>query len=315
MKSKQIERVLTLAECLYISMWSFIPVLILLPLSAYDNQGSMSFVFIVPILVAFTVVGFRIRAQNQLDSHLAGLQAESATYGWQVGDPVVDADTIGTAFGRMSLSLLAKNGQRFHTYVAGQGWDYTDWSYDWYQQVRSGEFKGAEVYYSAMSAKLPRILPNVFFDSKSERGRQFKAKFTKDQRHSLEGNFDTYFDTYFAEGYTLDSLSFITPDVMEQLIRASSYDIEIVQDRVLLYGPVFVDASMLQDMAAKLLAVQKELAENADTYRDNRLSGEARATTVTPQGMFLRRKTTNWISIAIVIAAYIAFYLLRTWKP
>jgi hypothetical protein len=249
-----------------------------------------------------------------LKRHLISLEAAAAARGWQLRSPEAFAEVIGEAFSRMSLTILATNSWgQYRSCVTAPGWTYADWSYDHYERTKNGEYKAATIYYAVMSAKLPRIMPNVFFDSKSERGRQFKTKFAADQRHSLEGDFDQYFDTYFPTDYTIDSLSFITPDVMLALRDAAEYDIEIVQDRVLLYGPVYVDAAQLDDMAAKLMAIQAQLAENARTYRDDRLPGEAGRQTVTPLGMSLQRPRANKLVATLVFLVFFAIYFWFGW--
>jgi hypothetical protein len=181
--------------------------------------------------------------------------------------------------------------QEFVDYVSSEDWSYFDWKY--VERLRFDQttrYTSNYVYYGVMAAKLPRPLPNVFFDSKISRGHQFWLELTGAQRHRLEGDFDKYFRTYFAKDYAIDSLSFITPDVMEALIAASEYDIEIVGDRVLFYGPIYVDITRLDDMAAKLKRVQAQLAHNARTYHDNHAPAAERATKVAPEGRYFPDK-------------------------
>jgi hypothetical protein len=156
-----------------------------------------------------------------------------------------------------------------------------------------------------MATKLPRVLPNVLFDSKNDRNRQFKAEFASDQKHQLEGDFNNYFDTYFAEGYTLDSMSFVTPDVMQAMIAADEYDIEIVEDNLLLYGPMAAALAQLDEMSRKIAAIKRTLAVTTADYHDDRLPGEAGSVTVTPQGMFLKQRKVHLTFGIIVIIVYV----------
>jgi hypothetical protein len=311
MRPTQIERRYTVVALLYYSMYAGLALAIITGLISLQlRRSKLTWIIggsvIAALYLAMVARGWWI--SRLLRRHQASLTATAQARGWQMSSTGLDMPDIGDTFSQMSLSLLAKQGQRFMTFIASDNWKYVDWSYAVYEHSRNSDYKASDVYYGVMAARLPRVMPNVFFDSKTGRGRQFKAQFAKQQRHSLEGNFDQYFDTYFAQGYTIDGLSFITPDVMEALIAASEYDIEIVQDEVLFYGPMYVDASRLDDMAAKLMMVQSELAHNAQTYRDDRMPWAQRATGVTPQGRFLaRRRTPFWPALVVVLV----FLLIR----
>jgi hypothetical protein len=311
MKNRTIERQYTLLADFYYSLYAIVPIAFVS--GALASRGGLPLSAVGASVVALTavlLVGRHVYVAGLLKQHAASLTTVAELRGWQVKPPEVFPEEIGAAFSRMSLSLLATHGQRYVNCVVSSQWAYADWAYDYYQQTKNGEYKAAAIYYGVMSAQLPRIMPNVFFDSKSERGRQFKAQFAADQRHSLEGDFDQYFDTYFAEGYTIDALSFITPDVMLALRDAAAYDIEIVGDRVLLYGPMYVDATQLDDMAAKLAAIQTQLAENVNTYRDDRLPVDLGRQTVTPLGMSLQRPRLNARATVAAVLAVATIYLL-----
>lgn len=308
MKPKQIERRFTAIADLYYSLYALIALGI--ATTATGTQVGPWAIIPAAVLAGAILIALWSRyvyLGHLLKRHIQNLVALAEASGWEVGLPGTYAAEVGEAFGDMSLSLLGKHDEHFLTYVAAGTWQYADWCYSTYQQTKNGEYKSADVFYGAMAMPLSRIMPNVFFDSKTGRGRQFKAQFAPDQRHSLEGDFADYFDTYFAEGYTIDSLSFITPDVMEALKSAASYDIEIAKDHVLLYGPLYTDAALLNDMAAKLEAIRRQLEENITTYRDDRLPADMAATTVTPQGMFLRRKSSKWWTSLVVVVLYVAF--------
>lgn len=191
--------------------------------------------------------------------------------------------------------------------VKGPDWTYSDFSYGVYARTRGGSYKRASVYYGVMSAQLPRALPNVFFDSKKARRRQFRFHFRASQKHSLEGDFDRYFVTYFPENYKVDSLSFISPDVMLALREAADYDIEIVGDRLFLYGPLYEPEVQINDMANKLQKIKKELLDNILTYRDERLPFAAGRREVAPEGASLKRSYTWQIVGAVIVAVYVLY--------
>ena len=184
--------------------------------------------------------------------------------------------------------------------LVGNDWEYADFTYNVYGKHKYGEYLQAIVHYGVMSTKLPRRLPNVFFDSKKARGRQFRFHFSKSQQHRLEGDFSKFFVTYFPTGYTIDSMSFISPDVMWVMRDAADYDIEIYGDRVFLYGPLYDPEKQLPDMAAKIARIKKELLDNILTYRDQRLPYDQGRKLVAGAGISLRL-SNFWKIVSIVV--------------
>jgi hypothetical protein len=160
-----------------------------------------------------------------------------------------------------------------------------------------------------MSVKLPRKLPHVIFDSKKSRGRQFRFFIDADQKHSLEGNFDQYFTTYFPKLYRVDSLSFITPDVMHAMIAASEYDIEILDDQLFIYGSLDDPNQQIEAMALKIGAIKKELLDNILTYRDERLAFDDGRRTVSVEGRRLTFEKLIMICILLYSAALLGYSL------
>lgn len=167
-------------------------------------------------------------------------------------------------------------------------WAYCDYSYPTYTHGKTGKYKSGEVLYAAMGTKLPRKLPNVLFDSLQSRKRQFRFKFKRSQRHSLEGDFDKYFATYFPENYTIDSMSFISPDVMLALREASDYDFEIQDDNLYMFGSMYEPREQIPEMSAKLMKVKQQLLDNILTYRDERLAFAEGRKTVDNEGLRLK---------------------------
>jgi len=200
-------------------------------------------------------------------------------------------------------------GQTVNHLLIGPDWKYGDLSFRTHLLSGAGKHTGTTVYYSVMSTQLSRDLPNIIFDSKKARGRQFRLQFAKKQVHRLEGDFNTFFATYFPHGYTIDSMSFISPEVMWAMRNAADYDIEIYGDRLFLYGSVYDPERQIPDMAAKLLAIKKELADNINTYRDDRLPYTEGRQRVSVEGAKLTM-SLFW-PLAITIGMF-AFYILST---
>lgn len=215
-------------------------------------------------------------------------------------------------FDQMSLMNLHGVHRPFvSNFVKGTDWDYGELAYKIVRKTKYGDYDAATVYYGVMTTQLPRQLPNVFFDSKRARGRQFRFHFSRAQRHSLEGDFDNYFVTYFAEQYTIDSMSFISPDVMLALRDAGDYDIEIVGDRLYLYGSLHDVNTQIPDMLSKLQAIRRQLLDNIITYRDERLPYALGRQRVTPLGASLKQsKFWTYASIAIVVFYILLQYIL-----
>ena len=188
-----------------------------------------------------------------------------------------------------TLFSFGVRDQWFNNMVKGDKWTFGDYNFAIYRKTKNGEYKEKTIYYSVLSIDLPRALPNVFFDSKATRGKEFRKLFDDSQLHSLEGNFDTYFDTYFPTFYTIDSLSFITPEVMESLMQARHYDIEIYENKLYLYQPLKHMPQQIEDVLAQGNNVYNTLMNNIKTYRDERLDFAKGRQGVSVAGIRLRR--------------------------
>lgn len=221
--------------------------------------------------------------------------------------------TKQSIIGRYDIAITHINGSRdekYQNHIQSPDWEYCDFSYNYYRQLKSGEYLAGTIYYGVIFAVLPRILPNIFFDSKKARGRQFRFVFKKSQMHSLEGDFDNYFATYFPIGYTIDSMSFIGPEVMQAMIVASDYDIEIINNKLYLYGPMSTDETDVLDMVEKLNIVKQSLLNDIAVYRDDRLPMEYGRRAVAIQGMALRKSDLIKNLVYAFSIAYIIFRLV-----
>lgn len=130
------------------------------------------------------------------------------------------------AVGLLIWWLIRKRSRTGRLYVGNKTYDY-----------RLGDDLPAEVTWSigqvmkfkGIDIKLDKTMPHIYLDSHHDSkmsGPRFYI--SKEQRVSLEGNFDTYFYLYAADGYKQLALSIITPDVMQTLISsAHKFDVEI----------------------------------------------------------------------------------------
>lgn len=93
---------------------------------------------------------------------------------------------------------------------------------------------GAISKFKGISIKLDKALPHMYLDSHHDskfNGPRFYIPLKN--KVSLEGDFDSYFQLYAANGYKQLALSIISPDVMQTLIdSASKYDVEIIRKTI-----------------------------------------------------------------------------------
>lgn len=219
--------------------------------------------------------------------HTQALNIVARTHGWRFMQDATMRMLDGSC-----LYDLAHHGRRYQNYLFGDDWEYVEVGFKTSGQRGLSRLKHRVVHYSVMRVTLPRKLPNVVFDSLEHQQRQFRMVFEGSQYIRLEGNFNKYFATYFGKGYTIDDLSFITPEVMEALLAARTYDIEIVHNSLLLFGQIQTDPqTQLQDMSQAIHTIRQKLLNNILTYRDERLPYDEGRRVVARAGMFLGKQT------------------------
>lgn len=95
-------------------------------------------------------------------------------------------------------------------------------------------------HWGYVAVKLSTPLPHIVLDATSNNalfGSNLPASFDRDQRLSLEGDFDKHFALYCPTGYEADALYLFTPDIMARFIdHAAALDVEIVDDWMFLYA-------------------------------------------------------------------------------
>lgn len=107
-------------------------------------------------------------------------------------------------------------------------------------QFTTGSGKNKSTHkWGYVAVHLSSPLPHIVLDAVGNNsifGSNLPATFDKDQRLSLEGNFDSYFSLYCPSGYETDALYLFTPDIMARFIdNAAALDVEIVDDWVFFY--------------------------------------------------------------------------------
>lgn len=198
----------------------------------------------------------------------------------------------------------------------------------------SGKNKSTH-HWSYLATRLPRRLPHMLLDAKGNNslfGSNLPISFHRDQRLSLEGDFDTHFTLYCPREYETDALYVFTPDLMAQFIdEAQAFDVEIVDDWMFVYAHRKLDLSDPHQLAPLLRIVDtvaKKTQSRSARYADDRVWGDttevSESSPTAPVGAARLshnliaapgrrlKSTTPWVLIALGIIGVAAWYYLNT---
>ncbi len=174
-----------------------------------------------------------------------------------------------------------------------------------------------------LAIRLARRLPHLLLDATSN-GHELMRRPSRDQRLSLEGDFDRHFELYAPRGYERDALYVFAPDLMALLIdEAGDLDVEVRDDRMIVLRPGgfdLTDPATWERFERIRATVGRKAQQQTDRYVDDRgapptLTLEARVGpgVVAPEGRRLRGRLPRiaWIGIAIGVAvvAFVATVL------
>ncbi|MFT2692546.1 hypothetical protein [Clavibacter zhangzhiyongii] len=142
--------------------------------------------------------------------------------------------------------------------------------------------RGGHRGWTYVALGLPAPLPHLVLDSTANdrHGSDLPASVQRDQRLSLEGDFDRHFRLYAPGEYERDALYLLTPDVMAALVDdAAGFNVEVVDRRIVFFrrDPVDHSAPEPWEAAGRILeGVGPRLVRRAVRYRDDRvLLGDA----------------------------------------
>lgn len=187
---------------------------------------------------------------------------------------------------------------------------------------KTGSGKNEQTHkWAYVEIRLDTPLPHIVLDAVGNNGlfggSNLPAMFSRDQRLSLEGDFDRYFALYCPKGYERDALYLFTPDVMARFVdNAAALDVEIVDDRLFLYARrelSTLDPAVWEWIFGTVDAIDDKLAQWA-RWRDERLTADAAPAAsgiplLTPppagvarEGRRLRRGF-SWIGAVIAVLA------------
>ncbi|WP_314426156.1 hypothetical protein [uncultured Microbacterium sp.] len=209
-----------------------IPIVVSTAISILNSPGSSGFAGLV--LLVFLGIGVAVAAaavvswrrsrvtRYRLD---AFARANGMSYEARVSDPRLPGMVFGLGHSRVATDLVRGDRPRF---VEFGNFQYT-----------TGSGKNATTHrWGYVAVKLDVPLPNIVLDAKGNNGfgSNLPAAFQREQRLSLEGDFDRYFTLYCPTGYEQDALYLFTPDIMARFIdNAAELDVEIVDDWLFLY--------------------------------------------------------------------------------
>lgn len=181
--------------------------------------------------------------------------------------------------------------------------------------------------------RLPRHLPNIVL---MRRGswviRDLWDTFDRNQRMSLEGDWDKSFTLYCPRGYERDALYLFAPDVMAEFIdSAGRFDAEIIDDWLFLYAPrplrsaqpaTWVDLHRVMVALENRISGWSRWSDERSSSRIGqprgaeagirRLSANEDIEQVAPEGRRLRSGLT-WLGVvaAVAVVAYGLLALVR----
>lgn len=186
-------------------------------------------------------------------------------------------------------------------------------------EYTTGSDKNRRTYYWHVGAwRLSRPLPHILFDSKKNnfwRYSNLPNVFDRSQIISLESTLDEHFDFYSPEGYGIDTLSYLTPEILEILVNHySDYEIEVIDNYLFIYAAGPMKVEKFWDFQAKLQTLATELEDNIDSYRDRRvttaLSSELRRNQIAQPGLRLKKST---LPVILGAVGFAIFGSLRLW--
>lgn len=171
-----------------------------------------------------------------------------------------------------------------------------------------------------LALKLERNLPHMVLDARGNNGilgaSTLPTTFRRDQKLSLEGDFDRHFTLYCPRQYERDALYVFTPDLMALLIdETAAFDVEIVDDWMFVYSvqPFALDeAKTVNRLFGIIDTVGAKTLRQTDRYADERI-GDTAIDLVAPQGRRLKKGTTLAGFGLVAVVAWVGFSFVRAW--
>ncbi|MDQ0645894.1 multidrug transporter EmrE-like cation transporter [Microbacterium natoriense] len=228
-------------------------------------------------LVTLAVIAAqRGRAARELASYrLSGFAAaNSMEYFAKLDAPPLPGMIYSHGTSRMSTDVVRGTTPRFVEFGN-------------YQYTTSNGKNSTTHRWGYVAIKLDVPLPHIVLDALSDNtlGSDVAAGFSREQRLSLEGDFDRYFSLFCPSGYEVDALYLFAPDVMARFIdNLAQLNVEIVDDWMFFYTrrPVStLDPATWSWLFGAVGAMMTKLDQWA-RWRDDRLRAMAQPVVATP---------------------------------
>lgn len=249
------------------------PVFVSIALSIGEERSGNGFA-VIPVLVVLAIIGVVATA---IVRGLGGAAVRRYRFDrfarangmtWHPGymNPELPGMIFGLGRDREMHDLVRRQSPRF--------FEVANFTYE----TGSGKNKQTHRWgYAALRLDTP--LPHIVLDAVGNNGlfggSNLPVTFGRNQRLSLEGDFDKHFALYCPEGYERDALYLFTPDVMARFVdNAAALDVEIIDDWLFLYSRrdlSTLDPATWQWLFSTAAALDDKLAQWA-RWRDERLT-------------------------------------------
>lgn len=171
---------------------------------------------------------------------------------------------------------------------------------------------------------LDRHLPHLVLDGMRNNHGIFNIRISnlptapqKQQRVSLEGDFDKYFALYAPEGYERDARYVFTPDLMVLMIdKAHDFDAEVVDTGIYFYQKenravhaATPEPRFFERVHKIVHVLGVKMNRRTDYYADERV-GDRAQDVVAERGRRLRRRVPLRVLVTIGIIAFIALMMI-----
>ncbi|MFT4259876.1 hypothetical protein [Microbacterium sp.] len=214
----------------------FVPILAIMTLGLGYAIGRGTGVAVAALLVAvvvggtttFAVIGIqRLRAARRVTTFRLSrfAAANSMEYIERIDAPPLPGMIYTSGTGRMATDVVRGTAGRFVEFGN-------------YQYTTSSGKNSTTHHWGYVAIKLDAPLPHIVLDALGDNtlGSDVAAGFSRDQRLSLEGDFDRYFSLFCPSGYEADALYLFTPDVMMRFVdHLAHLNVEIVDDWMFFY--------------------------------------------------------------------------------
>ena len=268
----------------------------------------VGFMAVVAIIVGVFLIQQQTKKWQQGVRLYRFAQANNLKFNPTINNPVRDGIIFSIGHSRNAYNIL--------TSASSNPFEIANYTYT------TGSGKNSHTYiFGYIMVQLDRNLPHMVLDSKANNtnilGMSFSGlpvEFDKDQKLSLEGDFDSHFTLYAPKEYEKDALYIFTPDLMQLFIDESlSFDAEIIDNKIFIYSKQqfnLTDPALLQRLFNVIDTVAAKVDSRADHYIDERVGSAIRDIVAEPGRRLKIRKSWIVIVVMLLYAIYFVFSIL-----